>query len=161
MLTAGPKTLAPWGDRSWRVSLFAQLVEGASSSYWMVNPTQPAEHSVVPDSVAVEFPKAELVIESIIMLLAAHLGDDQVEGYLLDTENIKLVDGSRHVSRYYDVSPQSTFSYLTGRLSAAIRLSITVLDEFSMADGEVVRGLRDAGFDVDVYCLVSSGVDAT
>ena len=160
MLTVGPKTLAPWGDRAWRVSLVAQLVEGASSPYWIVSPTQPAEHAVVPDSISVELPGSGFLIESIVMLLAAHLGDQHVEGYLMDTENIQMVQGSRHIAPYYDVSPASTFAYLTRRLSDSLRLSITVLDEFSMVDGEVVRGLRNAGFDVDVFGLISSGVDA-
>ena len=146
LLTAGPKSLSPWGDRAWRVSLVAQLVEGSSAPYWIASPTQPAEHLVSPDSLQVEYPAAECVVES------------AVETCLVETENVSLKDGVRHIAPYYDVSAPETFGYLTQKLSERVRLSITVLDEFSLVDDEVIRRLRQAGFDVDVYGLVSSGI---
>ena len=138
--------------------MVAQLVEGSSAPYWIASPTQPAEHLVSPDSLQVEYPAAECVVESAVMLLSAYLGASAVETCLVETENVSLKDGVRHIAPYYDVSAPETFGYLTQKLSERVRLSITVLDEFSLVDDEVIRRLRQAGFDVDVYGLVSSGI---
>ena len=158
LLSAGPRTAGAWGDRAWRVALTAQLVSGGSADYWIVTPTVPALHSVEPAELPIEQPGAEFVVDSILLMLAAHLGDSAVEGYLLDSGNISLEGETRVIAPYWDVSAPSTAGYLAGRMSELVRIGITVLDELSPASDEVVDVLRQLGFDVDVFGLVSTSV---
>ena len=159
LLTVGPKSIAPWGDRAWRIALTAQLVSANSGDYWIVTPTEPANHAVLPSEISVEVPQHESLIESVIMLLAAHLGDEDVEACLLETHNIDTSDSVRAIPAYWDISDERTFEYLTGRLSQMVRLGITVLDDMSLVTPEVVGDLRLLGFDVDVFvpALVVNG----
>jgi hypothetical protein len=159
LLTVGPKSIAPWGDRAWRIALTAQLVSANSGDYWIVTPTEPANHVVVPAEVLVEMPHRDSLIESILMLLAAHLGDEDVEACLIDTHNIEVTEGVRTVAPYWDVSDKRTFEYLTVRLSQLVRLGVTVLDEMSLVSPDVIADLRLLGFDVDVFvpALVVNG----
>lgn len=151
LLTVGPKSIAPWGDRAWRIALTAQLVSANSGDYWIVTPTEPANHAVVPAEVMVEIPQRECLVASIVMLLAAHLGDEDVETSLTETHNIEVVDGIRRIAPYWDVSDLRTFEYLTGRLSELVRLGVTVLDDMSLVNSEAIADLRLLGFDVDVF----------
>jgi hypothetical protein len=159
LLTVGPRSIAPWGDRAWRITLTAQLVSANSGDYWIVTPTEPANHVVVPSEVLVEVPQQESLIESVIMLLAAHLGDEDVEACLLETHNIDTSVSVRTIPAYWDISDGRTFEYLTGRLSQMVRLGITVLDDMSLVTPDVVGDLRLLGFDVDVFvpALVVNG----
>ena len=159
-LTVGPRTLSPWGDRAWRVALVAQHVTGGGSDYWIVTPTQPAQHPARPDVLLIEQPDDESAIDSVLMLLAVHLGDENVEGYLMDTANIELVDGVRVVAPFWDVSPAETRRFLSSKMAASVRLGLTVMDEHGVVTDELVSGLRSLGFDVDVFSLTSSSVSA-
>lgn len=155
LLTVGPRNISPWGDRLWRVSIHAQLVAANGGDYWLVSPTEPAQHPVESNVVAVEMPSSESVVESIVMLLAAHLGDEDVEACLTETHNIEVTEGVRRISPYWDVSDPRTFEYLTGRLSQLIRLGVTVLDDMSLVNSEAIADLRLLGFDVDVFVPTS------
>lgn len=155
LLTVGPKSIAPWGDRAWRIALTAQLVSANSGDYWIVTPTEPANHAVLPSEVSVEMPHRDSLIESILMLLAAHLGDEDVEACLIDTHNIEVTDGVRTIAPYWDISDQRTYQYLTGRLSQLVRLGVTVLDDMSLFSPDVIADLRLSGFDVDVFVPAS------
>jgi hypothetical protein len=153
LLTVSPRSISPWGDRSWRVCGSAQLVEN-SRAYWLVSPTLPAEHAVAPDVVQIEAPEASAVVDSVLMMLAAWFGDEEVEGYLLETHNIDLVDNRREIQKFWELS-DSTVQYLAGRLSNSLRLGVTVLEEFSLMNESVIAALRGLGFDVDVFVLES------
>ncbi len=155
LLTAGPRTIAPWGDRVWRVSLTAQLVAANSGDYWIVSPTQPAEFLVSNEVINVESPTSESLVESILMLLAAHLGDAAMEGYLLDTGNVENVEGKRMVAPFWDISAPETMRYLARKLSETVRLGFTFLAAESLVDQSVIATLRSFGFDVDVFALES------
>lgn len=155
LLTVGPKSIAPWGDRAWRIALTAQLVSANSGDYWIVTPTEPANHAVGPAEVMVEAPQRECLIESIVMVLAAHLGDEDVEACLTETHNIETVGGVRTIPAYWDISDTRTFDYLTGRLSELVRLGVTILDDTSLVNVEAIADLRLLGFDVDVFVLTS------
>lgn len=160
ILTAGPRQVGAWADRAWRLALTSQLVSGGSSDYWIATPTAPALHPVEPAELLVEQPGREFLVDSIIMMLAAHLGDATVEGYLIDSGNIALDDTTRTIAPFWDVSAPSTRMYLARRMSEVVRVGITVLDEFSPVTDEVIDELRSLGFDVDVFGLVSSSLVA-
>lgn len=149
LLTVGPRSIAPWGDRAWRVSGTAQLVEG-STPYWIVTPTLPAIHSATPAEVEVVVPHPEAVVASVLMFLAAHFGDEDVEAYLVETHNVTLRDDVREIAPYYELADE-TMRFLADHLSRTLRLAVTLLDDFSLVDDEVVAELRALGFDVDVF----------
>lgn len=149
LLTVGPRSIAPWGDRAWRVSGTAQLVEG-STPYWIVTPTLPASHSATPAEVEVVVPHPEAVVASVLMFLAAHFGDEDVEAYLVETHNVTLRDGVREIAPYYELADE-TVRFLADHLSRTLRLAVTLLDDFSLVDDEVIAELRALGFDVDVF----------
>ena len=138
----------------------AQHVTGGGSDYWIVTPTHPAQHPVRPDTLVIEQPDLESTIDSVLMLLAVHVGDENVEGYLLDTANIDLVDGVRVVAPFWDVTPTETRRFLSSRMSASVRLGLTVMDEHGVVTDELVSGLRSLGFDVDVFSVTSSSAAA-
>lgn len=159
LLTVGPKSIAPWGDRAWRIALTAQLVAANSGDYWIVTPTEPSAHAVRTSEVMVAVPQQESLIESVVMILAAHLGDEVVEACLRDTHNIEVVDGVRELAPYWDISEPRTFDYLTGRLGELVRVGITILDDMSLVSPPVIGDLRLLGFAVDVFvpALVVNG----
>lgn len=156
LLTVGPRSISPWGDRAWRVSLTAQLVEGGSSAHWLVTPTEPAEYRLSSSSLVVPAPENDEVVDSVLMLLASHLGDSAVEGYLVDTHNLEVLDGVRSLATFWDVSPSETTRFIVEKLSNRVRLGFTVLDDSSLVTGGVIETLRGYGFDVDVFHLLSS-----
>lgn len=156
LMTAGPRSISPWGDRNWRVALSAQLVEGGSSAYWLASPTQPAQHPTAPNALIVEAPQHDEVVDSILMLLATHLGDGNVEGYLLDTHNVTLVDGVRVVAPFWDITAAESLRFLVTSLSGTVRLAFTILDDNRLVDETVIETLRVFGFDVEVYRLDAS-----
>lgn len=160
LLAAGPRYVGSWGDRAWRVSCYSQLVEGSDPAYWIVTPTQPALHNVSPETVAVDVPYSEAVVDSVIMLLATQLGTENVEGLLLDSHLISLVDGVRTIAPYWAPLADDVRSNLASILSSAVRVGITRLDE-SLVDEKVISELRRLGFDVDEFALASSPIGAT
>jgi len=155
LITAGPKSIAPWGDRKWRIALSAQYVSGSSSDYWLVTPTNPANHAVDGYALTVPQPDHEGVLDSLIYMLAIHLGDDDLEGYLFDHHNIEVADGLRVPVDFWELT-ESTRQHLGSRLASQFRLAVTVMDEICPVDPAVVRDLRALGFDVDVYTLLES-----
>lgn len=156
LLAIGPKSIAPWGDRAWRVSATAQLVEG-TSPYWIVTPTEPAQHPVSTNEVSVASPHIDSLVESILFLLATHFGDEEVETMLSESHNIELDnDGLRVAAEFYELSDHNR-AFIAKRLSEQIRLGLTQLDDLSLASTETVKQLRHFGFDVEVFEPRASG----
>lgn len=150
LLMIGPKVVGSWADRAWRLSLCAQMVEG-SVPYWIVTPTQPAQHPVSPDEIEVSSPHADSVVESILFLVASHLGDEAVEENLVETHNIEVNNlGHRELARFYELSEHSQ-SFLANRMSQQVRLGLTQLDDLSLVNDEVIQRLRQLDFDVEVF----------
>jgi hypothetical protein len=150
LLTISPRRLGPWVDEGWRVSGSAQIVEG-SIPYWIVTPTQPAQHQVSPDEIEVAAPKDACVVESILFLLASHFGGDVVEKYLVETHNISVgQDGTRELARFYEVVDDAK-DFLARHLCEVIRLGITRLDETSLVNDAVIGAMRDLGFDLAIF----------
>lgn len=155
LLAAGPRTISPWNDRAWRISLTSQLVEGGSAAYWLATPTQPQEHVVSPAEVVLEVPELDGILDATLMMLALNLGGSDVEDYLLETHNISLDAGRRILAPYWDLSENGRL-FLSGLLSPKIRLGFTILDEHNLVDAMLIEELRSLGFDVDVYALVNA-----
>lgn len=153
LLFIAPRSISPWGDRVWRVAATAQLVEG-SSAYWIVTPTLPVQHSVTPAEVSVPAPFTEAVVESVLFLLAAYFGDDEVKNYLVETHNVSLKGGTRELAPFYELA-DTTRDYLARKMATVVRLGFTRLDDLSLVNDEVITALLRYGFDVEVYDLAS------
>jgi hypothetical protein len=152
LLTVGPRSVAPWGDTHiWRVSGTAQLVEG-SIPYWIVTPTQPPVHRAMPAEVGVEVPYTEAVVESILLLLALHFGDDDLADYLVEHHNLTIdEDGVRLLAPYPELADDVT-QFVASRLSASLRLGFTYLDDLCLVSEDVISVLRDdLNFSVSVF----------
>lgn len=160
LLTAGPRYTGSFGDRAWRLAICSQLVEGSDPAYWISSPTAPPLHLVEPDIVEVDVPYSEAVVDSILMVLCAHLGDEQIEGLLLDSHLVSIEDGIRRVAPYWAPLADDVRLNLARPLSSYVRVGFTLLDEFSLVNDEVVGRLRALGFDVDVFSLSSSAISA-
>ena len=161
LLVAGPRYTGSFGDRAWRLAICAQLVEGSDPAYWLSSPTAPALHPVEPEIVEVDVPYSEAVVDSVIMLLCAHLGDEQIEGLLLDSHLVSLEGGVRRVAPYWAPLADDVRLNLSRHLSSFIRIGFTLMDEFSLVNDAAVDELRLLGFDVDVFSLSSSAVPAS
>jgi hypothetical protein len=150
ILTVSPKHVGAWGDTNlWRISGSAQLVEN-SIPYWLVTPTQPAEHQVNRDSLTIETPHAETVVESILMLLAAWFGGSRAESLLVETHNLTIEDNTRQIAPYWELS-ESTQATLASQLATQVRLGVTLLDQPSLIDNRALELLRGHGFEVTVF----------
>jgi hypothetical protein len=155
LLTIGPRVLAPWGDRAWRVSATAQMVMG-SAPYWIVTPTQPAQHLVAPSEIEVSAPNTESVVESILFMLAAHFGDAEVENFLVESHNISLGPNSaRELARFYELVYEGQ-DFLARVMSERLRIGVVHLDDLSLVNEDVISRLREMGFDVDTFSQSSS-----
>jgi hypothetical protein len=154
-LTIGPRFINTWADKGWKISLSSQLVEG-SVPYWIVTPTQPAQHLVTPSEIEVSAPNTESVVESILFMLAAHFGDDEVENFLLESHNISLGPNSaRELARFYELVDEGR-DFLARCLSEKLRIGVVQLDDLSLVNEAVISRLRAMGFDVDTFSQSSS-----
>jgi hypothetical protein len=150
LLTIGPKSIAPWGDRAWKVTATAQLVEG-STPYWIVTPTKPARHLVLPEEIEVSSPHVDSVVDSILFLLASHFGEESVENNLAETHNIRVGEGGvRELARFFELSDHSR-GFLAKQMSQQVRLGLTQLDDLSLMNDAVIERLSLFGFDVEVF----------
>jgi hypothetical protein len=152
-LLVGPKSIAPWNDRVWRIAATAQLVEG-SIPYWIVTPTQPTQHPVNSSAIEVVSPHPEAVVDSILVLLGAHFGDDDVEDRMLESHNLTVQNGVREIASFYELA-SDTRAAIASSLCMSVRLGLTRLDDFTLVDDSVIKSLREIGFDVDIFSLDS------
>jgi hypothetical protein len=155
LLTIGPKYVGSWADTNrWIVSGSAQLVEG-NIPYWLVTPTEPAQYKVTPSEVTVEVPHAEVVVQSILMIVACWFASDDVIALLEETHNVELIGDERRIAPYFDLS-DDTVAMLASKLSDVVRLGVTLLDGDCLVDADVVSRLRKLGFGVDVFSVVTA-----
>lgn len=149
LLFVGPKSVAPWNDRVWRIAATAQLVEG-SVPYWIVTPTEPTQHPVTSSGIEVVSPHTEAVVDSLLVLLGAHFGDDEVEGRMVESHNLNVQDGVREIAPFYELA-SATRAAIASRLCLSVRLGLTRLDDFTLMDDSVIKSLREIGFDLDLF----------
>jgi len=149
-LIAGPRTRNAWAGETWAIPIYAQLVEGGSSAYWLSTSVEPAEHPTTPEAVLIEAPDTLGTLDALLMVLAANLGDENLEGLLLDTHNIVLIDGRRKIAPFWEFS-DDTRDQLAHRLSKQIRLGFTLLDEMCLVNDDLVSALNHYGFRVQVF----------
>jgi hypothetical protein len=149
-MAVSPSSIAPWGDRSYRLSHTAQLVEGGSAAYWLTSPVLPPQYLVDPDVIQIESPSPDFTLDSIILWLALNVGNEVVERILTESHNIEIDNKVRKLAPYWEISEQTRKS-LAAQMSGEVRLAFTVLDELNLLTEDVWSGLRDSGFDFEVF----------
>lgn len=154
LITAGPRTIGPWGDRAWRIALTIQLVEGGSAAYFLSTPTNEPIQQVSPAEVVIEAPHDECTLSSLIMTLAAQLGTEHAQALLEESHNLTMENDIRHIAPYWDLSDELQ-RQLAQELAEIIRIGVVVLDSTSLVNPILISKLRDHGFDVDLYSLDS------
>jgi hypothetical protein len=105
---------------------------------------------VEQDSVTIEQPDKEFVLDSALMVLGAWFGGDRVADYLVETHNLEVRSEVRTIAPYWDFS-ESTREFIAAEMNQYVRLGVTVLDDLSLVSSEVISGLRSLGFDVTVF----------
>jgi hypothetical protein len=106
----------------------------------------------MPAEVGVEVPYTEAVVESILLLLALHFGDDDLADYLVEHHNLTIdEDGVRLLAPYPELADDVT-QFVASRLSASLRLGFTYLDDLCLVSEDVISVLRDdLNFSVSVF----------
>jgi hypothetical protein len=152
-LIVGPRRRAPWGDRLWAVSAYVSLIEGGSAAYWMSTSVDPRQHNARPAEVVIESPDVDSTVDSLLILLGAHLGGADVAGLLEATHNISVSpDGTREVAPYWELD-ERVGNQLGELLARDLRLGFTQLDGECLIDSDVLARLGSLGFDLEVYNL--------
>lgn len=152
-LIVGPRRRAPWGDRLWAVTAYVSLIEGGSAAYWMSTSVDPRQYNARPAEVVIESPDVDATVDSLLILLGAHLGGADVVGLLEATHNISVApDGTREVAPYWELE-ERVGNQLGQLLARDYRLGFTQLDGECLVDSDVVARLVSMGFDVEVYNL--------
>jgi hypothetical protein len=105
--------------------------------------------------IELESPHPEAVVDSILVLLGAYFGDDEVENYLVETHNVSLQAGARELAPFYELA-NTTRQYIASKMSGVVRLGFTRLDDLSLVNEDVIAALLRYGFDVEVYDLTST-----
>ena len=152
LLVAGPRSVGPWDDRIWRIALHASLVEGGSAAYWIPTPETPPLHIVSPSEVVIEDPDVDGLLDTTLLMLASQLGGEQVEAFLIETHNMTLENGVRRIAKFWELLPD-TRDALAGMLSSSVRLGVTIFDDLTLFNDQVVLALRDYGFDLDTFSI--------
>ena len=152
-LIVGPRRRAPWGDRLWAVSAYVSLIEGGSAAYWMSTSVDPSQHSATPAEVVIESPDADATVDSLLILLGAHLGGSEVADLLEATNNVTLTPGgAREIAPFWELE-ERVGTQLGELLARDFRLGFTQLDGECLVDSDVLARLGSLGFDLEVYNL--------
>lgn len=109
-------------------------------------------HPVSNSAIEVVTPYSESVVDSILVFLGAHFGNDEVENLMSESHNMTVEYGVREVAAFYELAID-TRNRIASSLSQSLRLGFTRLDEFSLVDNAVLESLREMGFDIDVFTL--------
>jgi hypothetical protein len=142
--------VGPWGDRLWRIALSLQLVEGGSQAYWLLTPATPPEHDLTNTTVGLEIPDDDGVIDSLLLAIAAQLGNEPEIHILEETHNIQVDAEARTIAPYWEIAPE-TRQHLAEVLAPTFRLGIVTLEPNSLITPHVIEELSLLGFDVDVF----------
>lgn len=125
LVFVGPRRIAPWGDRAWRVAFTAQCVEGGSQAYWLLS----CPHSATSDGLTfpISSPDAS----------AAYKALEQLLGFATSAGELGAGEAAKR--------PE------TRTLSARFRIGLVTLDQPSLLDAELIELLEAAEFDVEVF----------
>lgn len=138
-------------DELWRVGHTAQLVEGGNSGpVWLTAPASHHEDGSAPDHLLIDSDDPETVARSLVVLLAATIGDEQMLALLGRSTSITIGDGRRLIGQPWMISNDVAVD-LSRMLADSLRLGIVQLSDVSVLNDAVFAHLRTWGFRVDIY----------
>jgi hypothetical protein len=145
----GPTAVGAFQDPLWRVGVTVQLVEGGSNGpYWLTAPATHGDAGVVPESLVIDSDDPQLVARSLVALLAATVGDDDLVAHLQRAGLVRVTDGRRHIRSPWHLSGADLDECVD---SLSVRIGIVRLAQHSVLDAESVTALRSWGFTVDEF----------
>jgi len=151
LVMVGPAGVGPLRTPDWRVSMTAQLIEGGSSGpVWMTSPGGHHDEGVAPESMLIDGTEADLVARSLVLLIAASIGDEPLRSQLVDAGNVELDEHRMAISDPW-LLPDDLLLTCTDSLSAQCRIGIVRLEERPSLDTRAASLLRDWGFEVDEF----------
>lgn len=154
LVMVGPAGVGPFRSPDWRVSMTAQLIEGGSSGpVWMTSPGGHHDEGIAPESMLIDGTGADLVARSLVLLIAASIGDEVLRSRLADTGNVELDEHRMAIADPW-LLPDDLLHTCTTSLSARCRIGIVRLEERPSLDSLAASLLRDWGFDVDEFTQV-------
>lgn len=153
LVLTGPISLGAFRDDLWRVGPTAQLVEGGTSGpVWLTAPADHREDGSSPDHLAIGSNDPAIVARSLVVLLAATVGDDALLALLGPAVPIALEEGRRNIGHPWSLEDELVFD-LSRVLAKSLRLGIVLLSDQSVLDVAAVLCLRTWGFRVEVFAV--------
>jgi hypothetical protein len=151
----GPTGIGAFHDPLWRVGATVQLVEGGNNGpYWLAAPASHADAGAGPESLVIDSDDPQLVARSLVVLLAATVGDDALIAHLHRAHLITVEDGRRSIRSPWRLSGADLDECAD---SLSVRIGIVRLHERSALNAESVTALRSWGFTVDEFAPAPAG----
>lgn len=156
LVMVGPAGVGPFRARDWRVSMTAQLIEGGSSGpAWMTSPGGHHDDGIAPESMLIDGTGPDIVARSLVLLIAASIGDEQLRSRLADAGNVELDVHGMAIADPWSL-PDDLLHTCTSSLAAQCRIGIVRLEEYPALDACAASLLRDWGFDVDEFTQMAA-----
>ena len=151
LVMGGPAGVGAIRAADWRVSMTAQLIEGGCRGpVWMTSPGGHHDEGVAPESMLIDGSGPDVVARSLVLLIAASIGDESLRSRLADAGGVEL-DEHRMALAAPWLLPDDLLLSCTRSLSATCRIGIVRLEENPSLDTRAASQLRDWGFDVDEF----------
>ena len=150
LLFVGPSGVGPFHSPDWRVSWCVNLVEGGSNGpFWLPLPS--FEDQRVVELMMIDGHDAQLVAESLVLLLAVVFGSENLLGLLEETHNFSQTD-----DRTFKMAPFWELAHdvrvkCVSDLKGRLRVGVVQLDAGSIFDSEVVGLLESWGLRVEAF----------
>ncbi len=150
LLFAGPSGVGPFHSPDWRVCWSANLVEGGSNGpFWLPLPSFEDQRSV--NALMIDSNEPELVAQSLILLVSAVFGSENLLGLLLETHNITEVSpGEFSFAPFWELTPE-VVAQCVSDLDRRIRLGFVQLDDLGIFDLRVIEELAKKSIQIDAF----------
>jgi hypothetical protein len=147
VLMISAKGFGPFSSPGWRLNASVQVVDGSNSGpYLLTSQTEPETQKAV-EPLFVDSTAPEIMVDAIVLLLAAQVGSDNALGWLLETENLIETEPSIRFASYWDLDERVRETLLQD-FRDRIKIGIVVLDKSSSVNGQVLSELSALGVEV-------------
>lgn len=127
-----------------------QLVEGSSSGPFLLTSASALSDQQPAEALFINGLEASAVADAVLLVLSAHVGDNDLQLDLLASQILTPENGKRVFSETWSLaSPIREACIASVRESA--RLGVVILEENSVFSDEVVGLMRDWKIQIEVY----------
>lgn len=145
-LIVSPAAGGPFSTPVWRVGVFAQLVEGSGSPYWLVRNPDSETDQYVP----IPAMDAFTVAQSVLVTIALTVGSENLKEILREHHNFVGIGPETRPADCWDLS-DGEINLISANLSSRLRLGFTQLDPMTCLVPGALNFLLDWGFEVDFF----------